>query len=202
MAKRVYFCFHYQDVVDFRANVVRNHWLTKPDREAAGFFDASLWEKARKQGDVAIKRLINSGIDGTSATCVLIGSHTYARRWVRYEIMKSFKKGNSIFAIHINSIPGKDRQTKLPGPNPLPYLGVTYSDSGITATLHEVVNGQWREYTEVDGAGRPIKLRPFRCSIEGRGTTSAGSIQYMTGWLPTATIIFPTGSVKGPTPAN
>ena len=30
MAKRVYFCFHYQDVIDFRANVVRNHWMTKP----------------------------------------------------------------------------------------------------------------------------------------------------------------------------
>jgi len=152
MAKRVYFCFHYQDVIDFRANVVRNHWLTKPDREAAGFFDASLWETAQKQGDVAIKRLINSGIDRTSVTCVLIGSDTYARPWVRYEIMKSFKKGNSIFAIHINSIPGKDKQTKPVGPNPLPYLGVTYSTSGITATLHEVANAQWKEYTEVDGA--------------------------------------------------
>lgn len=25
MAKRVFFSFHYQDVIDFRANVVRNH---------------------------------------------------------------------------------------------------------------------------------------------------------------------------------
>jgi len=25
MAKRIYFAFHYQDVIDFRANVVRNH---------------------------------------------------------------------------------------------------------------------------------------------------------------------------------
>jgi hypothetical protein len=36
MAKRVYFCFHYQDVIDFRANVVRNHWVTKEHRDAAG----------------------------------------------------------------------------------------------------------------------------------------------------------------------
>ena len=58
MAKRVYFAFHYQDVCDFRAaNVVRNHWMTKPHREAAGFFDASLWEDAKKHGDIAIKRL-------------------------------------------------------------------------------------------------------------------------------------------------
>ena len=28
MAKRVYFAFHYQDVIDFRANVVRKHNFT------------------------------------------------------------------------------------------------------------------------------------------------------------------------------
>ena len=30
-------------------------------------------------------------------------------------------------------------------------VGVTYSDSGLTATLHKIVNGQWKEYAEVDG---------------------------------------------------
>jgi hypothetical protein len=118
MARRVSFCFHYQDVIDFRANVVRNHWMTKPHREAAGFFDVSLWEDAEKHGDVAIKRLINSGLEGTSTSCVLIGSQTYNRPWVTYEIMKSFKRGNSILAIHINSITGKDKRTKPLGPNP------------------------------------------------------------------------------------
>ena len=62
MAKRVFFSFHYQDVIDFRANVVRNHWLTKDDRESAGFFDASIWESAKKEGSMAMKRLINKGL--------------------------------------------------------------------------------------------------------------------------------------------
>ncbi len=151
MAKRVFFSFHYQDVIDFRANVVRKHWITKPDREAAGFFDASIWESAKKSGSVAVKRLINSGLTGTSTTCVLIGSQTYKRRWVRYEIMKSFRKGNNIIVVHINSIKGKDSQTKTKGPNPLSYLGVTYSESGKTATLHEKVSNKWRKYSEIDG---------------------------------------------------
>src|SRR5271166_1292942 len=116
MARRVYFAFHYQDVIDFRANVVRNHWVTKEHRDAAGFFDASLWEDAKKHGSVAIKRLINSGLEGTSTTCVLIGSQTFHRPWVTYEIMKSFKRGNVILAIHINSIIGKDKKTKPHGP--------------------------------------------------------------------------------------
>lgn len=152
MAKRVFFSFHYKDVADFRANVVRNHWITKPDREICGYYDASIWEAARKQGDTALKRLINSGLDQTSNTCVLIGSQTYERPWVRYELLKSFKKGNHIFGVHINSIKSKDGQTKIKGPNPLKYVGVTFSDSGLTATLWEIANGNWIKYDWIDGS--------------------------------------------------
>lgn len=119
MAKRVFFSFHYKDVADFRANVVRNYWMTKPDREICGFYDASIWESAQKQGDVALKRLINGGLEQTTNTCVLIGSQTYERPWVRYELLKSFKRGNNLFGVHINSIKSKDGTTKIKGPNPL-----------------------------------------------------------------------------------
>jgi Thoeris protein ThsB, TIR-like domain len=152
VAKRVFFSFHYQDVIDFRANVVRQHWLTKPDREVAGFFDASIWESAKRTGSIAVKRLINSGLDGTSVTCVLIGSWTYERKWVRYEMLKSFRKGNSLFAVHINPIKGRDQMIKPRGPNPLEYVGVSFSDTGDTGTLWEKVNGTWKEYSEIDGA--------------------------------------------------
>lgn len=56
MARRCFFSFHYQDVIDFRANVVRKHNITKDNN--GGFFDASIWESAKKQGDLALKRLI------------------------------------------------------------------------------------------------------------------------------------------------
>jgi hypothetical protein len=49
LVNRVFFSFHYGDVVDFRANVVRNSWVTQKDREAAGFFDASICEEAKKR---------------------------------------------------------------------------------------------------------------------------------------------------------
>lgn len=52
---------------------------------------ASIWESARKQGDVALKRLINAGIEQTSNTCVLIGNETYLRPCVRHELLKSFQ---------------------------------------------------------------------------------------------------------------
>lgn len=154
MARRVFFSFHYQDVIDFRANTVRNHWVTKPDREQAGYFDASIWESAKKQGSVALKRLINGGLDGTTNTCVLVGSQTYARPWVRYELLKSFVRGNHLFAVQINGVKGKDGQTKPLGPNPLDSVGVTYSDDGKTATIHEYQGGKWVEYAEIDGTAR------------------------------------------------
>lgn len=151
MAKRVFFSFHYQDVIDFRANVVRNHWMTKPNRDEAGFFDASIWESAKRQGDASLKALINGALDNTSVTCVLVGSDTHARPWVRYELMKSFLRGNKLLAVHVNSIKGKDSLTKPAGVNPLTKLGVTYSADGTKQTLWEMVGSEWKEYTAIGG---------------------------------------------------
>lgn len=151
MAKRVFFSFHYQDVIDFRANVVRNHWLTKPDRQSAGFFDSSIWEDAKKTSDLALKRLINNGLKNTSNTCVLIGSDTYNRRWVSYEIMKSIEVGNHIFGVHINSIKGKNGKTKSRGNNPFYYLGISFSKDGKKIYLHDFINDKWIKYPDLDG---------------------------------------------------
>lgn len=150
MAKRVFFSFHYQDVIDFRANVVRQHWVTK-DREEAGYFDASLWESSKRSGDESLKRLINDGLNGTTVTSVLVGSGTYARRWVRYEIFKSLARGNRLFGVHINSIPGKDRQIKAQGANPFEYLGVRFAPDGLSVTLFEWNGAQWVEYSDLKG---------------------------------------------------
>jgi hypothetical protein len=152
MAKRVYFAFHYQDVKDFRANVVRNHWLLKDDREAAGFFDSSLWEKAKTEGAAGLKRIINAGLDGTTVTCVLIGSGTYARPWVRYEIMKSMKRGNKLFGVHINGIADKNQQTKASGPNPFDFLAYSYNTAGTRLSMLEHDGMAWVNYTGIDGA--------------------------------------------------
>ena len=152
MAKRVFFSFHYKDVESFRANIVRNHWKTKLNREICGYYDASIWESARKEGPLAIKRLINKGLKMTSNTCVLIGSETYKRPWVRYEILKSLKKGNKIFAVHINSIKNKNSSTSKLGPNPFNYVAVTISDSGKTATLWEKKYGKWIKFDKINGS--------------------------------------------------
>ena len=146
MAKRVFFSFHYRDVIDFRANVVRQHWVAKTDREESGYFDASVWEEAKKTNDLGLTRLINGALENTTVTCVLVGSETYARPWVRYEIIKSVCRGNRVFAIHINQIKGKDQKTKTNGPNPFDYLALKYS-----------ADGKWRCSRLKAGNGLPTK---------------------------------------------
>lgn len=149
MTKRVFFSFHYKDVIDFRANVVRNHWAVKGDREEAGYFDASVWEEAKKENEIGLKRLINGALENTSATCVLVGSDTYAREWVRYEIIRSIYRGNRVFGVHINKIKGKDQKTKSNGPNPFEYLALKYSEDGTKVEVFEAANGKWIAYEKL-----------------------------------------------------
>jgi hypothetical protein len=172
MAKRCFFSFHYQDVIDFRANVVRNHNVTKDDN--GGFFDASIWESSKKQGDIALKRLINGELENTSVTVVLIGSQTYARRWVQYEIMKSIERGNAVLGIHINGIRDRQGTVRSQGPNPFEHLGLKISADGRTGTP-TVWNGQqWVYYGDLGKFG--IKEQ----SVDKRGK----NLQLKT-WLPT-----------------
>jgi hypothetical protein len=149
MAKRVYFALDYEDVSDFRANVVRKHNFAS-GVEKAGYFDASVWEEAKKQDPTSLKRLINAELEYTSVTAVLIGAGTWNRRWVRYEIMKSIERGNRVFGIHINSIRDKNENTKTFGPNPLDNLGLTISEDGKCARPTEWNGQEWIWYSDLD----------------------------------------------------
>lgn len=96
MARRVFFSFHYADIMN--ANIVRNSGQFKPSAET-GFYDKSLWESAKTQGDAAIKKLIDQGLNNTGVTCFLIGEHTHSRKWCKYELQKSLDDGKGILGI-------------------------------------------------------------------------------------------------------
>jgi len=171
MGRRVFFSFHYEDVKTFRANVVRNHDLTKETGDA-GFFDASIWEDAKRHGDAAVKRLVNSSLENTSATCALIGTETWRRPWVRYEILKSYDRNNVLFGIHINSIPDKNRQTFPQGPNPFAFLGFVISEDGKKLTYCEHNGAGWSVYQDL-----PPKATNFDRQYWGKSYK-------LSGWVP------------------
>lgn len=143
MARRVFFSFHYQRDVN-RAMVARNSWVTKPDRGDAGFFDSSVFESKQRTSPEALRRFLDQGLVGCSVTCVLVGNQTAWRRWVRYEILRSFVDGKGLLAVSIHGI--RDMRTRLtdsPGTNPLSCLGFSVEGSVLRFTEWDGQSRQW-----------------------------------------------------------
>jgi len=118
MARRVFFSFHF-DRDNWRANVVRNSWLTQDDRESAGYIDAGDWEDLKRQGDDAVKRWIRDQMKNTSVVAVLIGRETANRRWVKFEIKEALRKGKGIVGVRVHGIENESGKTDIRGPDPL-----------------------------------------------------------------------------------
>lgn len=98
MVRRVFFSFHYADVMN--ANIVRNSGQFKSTSET-GYYDASLWEEARTKGDAALKRLIDNGLANTSVTCFLLGAKTSTRPYCKYELQRSLDDKKGILGIFL-----------------------------------------------------------------------------------------------------
>ncbi|MGQ9712952.1 MAG: TIR domain-containing protein [Desulfotomaculales bacterium] len=130
MARRVFFSFHYERDA-WRAAQVRNSWVTKPDREAAGFWDAAAWEEVKKKGEEAIKRWIDRQLEGTSVTAVLIGAETSERKYVQYEIRRSYERGNGLLGVYIHNLKDKDGKTDSKGKNPFDYFYIDHNSRKV-----------------------------------------------------------------------
>jgi len=130
MARRVFFSFHYERDI-WRASQIRNSWVTKPDRESAGFWDAASWEEVKRKGEYAIKRWIDNQLNGTSVTVVLIGAETSERKYVGYEIQKSYQMGNGMLGIYIHNMKDQYRRTDYKGKNPFDNWYITRNGQKI-----------------------------------------------------------------------
>lgn len=116
MARRTFFSFRYKND-NWRAAIVRNCWVCQ-GCQSAGFFDSAEWEEVKKKNDNAIKKWIDSQLEGTSVTVVLIGSDTYNKKWINYEIESSRKRGNGLLGIYIHNIKNKKGEVSKKGKNP------------------------------------------------------------------------------------
>ena len=148
MSTKVYFS---HDLDDPRADVVREHWLARPDREEAGFFDALTWNDATLAGPATIKRMLAGALDNTSVTCVLIGPQTAGKRWVRYEIVESMQRRNLLIGVRINAIPDKSQRRAPIGPNPFEQLAVSIADDGGSVKVLQYAHNAWLPYVDKPG---------------------------------------------------
>lgn len=124
MARKVFFSFHYRrDAV--RAGQIRNSNVIKTGSiTTSAFIDAAKWEEVEGRGDQAIKNWIAEQLNGTSVTVVLIGAKTSQRKWIKYEIDESLKRGNGLLGVYIHNCPLFDLSTDTKGTNPFDNLSL------------------------------------------------------------------------------
>jgi hypothetical protein len=130
MARRVFFSFNYER--DFwRATIVRDSWVNK-ERQAVGFWDASLWVEAKKRGDEIIKKMILKELEQTSVTVVLIGAETANNPWVNLAIVESYKQNHGLMAVYIDKISDPKGNVGTHGDNPFDYIYINNPDGTAT----------------------------------------------------------------------
>ena len=147
MSRRTFFSFHYKPDVS-RAWVVRNSWITKVaqgEREDAGFFDSSVFEASQRVGDDSLRRFLSEGLNNTTVTCVLVGAETCLRRWVRYEVFRSFMRGNGLLAIRIHAIGSLHSATAIAGSNPFDCVAFTVDGSVVRLKEIKTTGWQWSD---------------------------------------------------------
>lgn len=145
MARKTFFSFHYQEDV-WRVWNVRNCLVVSKDQEADGFFDGSVFEASKKESDNSLKTFLSNGLKNTSVTCVLAGQHTAARRWVRYEIVRSVLKGNGLLTVDIHGLRNDKQVLGVKGINPLDNVGVYLSSGKIY--FAEIKDSKWVKYSD------------------------------------------------------
>lgn len=139
MARQVFFSFYYDRDI-FRVNQVRNSGFTQAE---TGFIDHSLWEESKKKGDAALRKLIDDGLKGASVTAVLIGSQTADRRWVKYEIEKSWNDGKGLLGIRIHNCKDINGQTDSYGPDPFAHFSIDQGVAGKVSLSSRVTTYDW-----------------------------------------------------------
>jgi hypothetical protein len=128
MARKVFFSFHFGHDA-WRVGQVRNsNVVTNYDKNP--FLDHADWETIQRQGDKAVKAWIDDQLKGSSVTVVLIGNQTSTREWVKYEIEKSWDRGNGLLGIYIHNIKDQYQQVDAPGINPFARFNINGTSLG------------------------------------------------------------------------
>jgi hypothetical protein len=113
MPRRVFYSFHYERDA-WRAAQVRSMGLIDGNRPTSD----NNWEEIARGGDSAIKRWINSQMDGKSCAVVLIGSETAGRKWINYEILTAWDRGLGVVGVYIHRLKDQLGKQASQGGNP------------------------------------------------------------------------------------
>lgn len=124
MARRCFLSFHYTPDCQ-RAAQIRQIGAIEGNRPATD----NDWEKVKQGGPPAIEKWIANEMIGKSCTIVLVGSGTANRKWINYEIVKSWDNRMGVVGIYVHGIKNLAQETATKGANPFDYI--THGESGL-----------------------------------------------------------------------
>ena len=123
MARRVFYSFYYKPD-NWRAGQVRNIGVVEGNEPASD----NDWEDVKQGGETAIKKWINDQMKNRTCTVVLVGKNTANRKWINYEICKSWDDGKGVVGIHIHGLKNSKGYISEKGKNPFDFI--LYGDDG------------------------------------------------------------------------
>ncbi len=123
MARRCFYSFHYKPD-NSRAAQVRNIGAIDGNAPVSD----NDWEKVTKGGDAAIKKWIEAQVKGRSCTVVLVGNNTANRKWINYEIIRSWNEGMGVVGIRIHGLKNLKGLISTRGKNPFQFID--YDNTG------------------------------------------------------------------------
>src|SRR6267154_782132 len=117
LARKAFYSFQY--VPDnWRASQVRNMGIVEGNAAVSD----NDWESVTKGGDDAIKQWIVDQLNGKSCSIVLIGSGTAGRKWITYEIEKTWNAKKGVLGVYIHGLKDRNQKQASKGGNPFDYL--------------------------------------------------------------------------------
>lgn len=130
MPKRVFFSFHYEPDA-WRVSQVRNAGVVEGNVPVSD----NDWHSVTQKGDAAIQTWIDDQLSGRSCAVVLIGSATAGRKWIKYEIAKSWNDGKGLVGVHIHNLKNAAGQQATKGSNPFADFTMDRNDSRLSGIV-------------------------------------------------------------------
>jgi len=130
MARKVFYSFYFKED-NWRASQVRNMGVIEGNQPVSD----NDWEQIKKDGDEAIKKWINEQLNGRSCTIVLIGAKTAGRKWIKYEIEKTWNDGKGLLGIYIHKLKDKDGNQTTKGKNPFDDFTIERDNSKLSSIV-------------------------------------------------------------------
>lgn len=133
--RRVFYSFHYKQD-NWRVNIVRNMGVVDGTKE----LQANEWEQLKQSSDKNIKTWIDNNLRYRSCTVVLIGEKTAERKWVQYEIKRSWEMGKGVIGVYIHNLKDSSSQKSRKGDNPFVGLVVDGVNLGNVVPVFDPID--------------------------------------------------------------